>query len=127
MNEQRTLFEHLSVELFRLIFEYLAPHDLLFAFNNLNQRFTVILAQQPLYLPNNRHMNFNLYVKYITSIIPNHISQIIYLNLSERRAPHAVDLFLSVVPLEAHNWPALKAVTIEDVPCHTLELLLDDN
>ncbi|CAF4803890.1 unnamed protein product [Rotaria sp. Silwood1] len=127
MNEQPRLFEDLSVELFNLIFEYLTPHDLFLAFNNLNQRFTSILAQQPLFIPNNRYMNLNLYLNYLISIIPNHISQIVYLHLSERRAPHAVDLFLSTVPLEAHNWSALKAVTIEDVPFHALEALLDDN
>ncbi|CAF4352555.1 unnamed protein product, partial [Rotaria sordida] len=31
------------------------------------------------------------------------------------------------VPLEPSNWSALKAVTIEDVPFHALEALLDDN
>jgi hypothetical protein len=50
-----------------------------------------MLKQQPLYLPNNRHMNFDLYCEYLSSIIPDHVSQIVYLNLSERRAPYAVD------------------------------------
>jgi hypothetical protein len=84
MAERRSLFEDLPVELFYLIFEYLAPHDLFFTFKNLNRRFTSILNQQPLCLPYNRYMNFDLYLKYISSIIPEHVSQIVYLNLSER-------------------------------------------
>lgn len=124
MTTQRTLFEHLSVELFCLVFEYLSPHDLLFAFNDLNQRFTAILAQQPLCLPNNHRMSHELYNEYLASIIPNNMSRIVYLNLSELRAPHAVRLFLSKLPLEAVHWPALKAVTIEDVACDILQCLL---
>ncbi|CAF2975513.1 unnamed protein product [Rotaria sp. Silwood2] len=127
MDKQPTLFEDLPVELFHVIFEYLAPHDLFMAFNNLNQRFTCVLTRQPLFIPNNRNMNISLYFDYLTSIIPNHLSQIVYLHLSERYAPHALDYFISTVPLEAHNWPALKAVIIEDVPFHALEILLDDN
>ena len=70
MNAQRSKFEHLAVELVHLIFKYLAPHDLLLAFKNLNRRFTAILAQQPLCLPNNQHMSHDLYLDYITSIVP---------------------------------------------------------
>ncbi|CAF5221365.1 unnamed protein product [Rotaria magnacalcarata] len=97
------------------------------AFDNLNQRVTCILARQPLFIPNNRNMNISLYFDYLTSIIPNHLSQIVYLHLSERYAPHALDYFISTVPLEAYSWPALKAVIFEDVPFHALETLLDDN
>ncbi|CAF4749003.1 unnamed protein product, partial [Rotaria sp. Silwood2] len=79
MDKQPTLFEDLPVELFHVIFEYFAPHDLFMAFNNLNQRFTCILARQPLFIPNNRNMNISLYFDYLTSIIPNHLSQIVYL------------------------------------------------
>jgi hypothetical protein len=126
MNEQRSLLEHLSVELLYLIFEYLAPHELLLTFQNLNQRFTAILAQQSLCLPNNRRMKFGLYIHYI-SLLPNYVSQVNYLHLSERRAPHAVNWFVSEMPLDKLTWPALKAVTIEDVPCHILESLLYDS
>jgi hypothetical protein len=72
-------------------------------------------------------MNFDLYLDYITSIIRNHVSQIVYLHLSERRAPHAVNWFLSEVPLKTLTWPTLKAVTIEDVPPDALETLLKDS
>jgi hypothetical protein len=64
---------------------------------------------------------------YISSIIPEHVSQIVYLNLSERHAPHAVDWFISEVLLNTLIWSSLKALTIEDVPCHILESLLNDS
>jgi hypothetical protein len=125
MSGQRSLLENLPVELIYLVFEYLAPHDLLYAFSNLNKQFTTMLVQQPLYLPNNRHMHFNVYLDYINSIIPKHVSQIVYLHLSERYAPHAIRQFISEVPLKTLNWPALKAVTIEDVPFYILSSLLN--
>ncbi|CAF1421910.1 unnamed protein product [Rotaria sp. Silwood1] len=118
MTEQRSCLEYLSAEIFYLIFTYLAPHDLLRAFKKLNKRFTTILIQQPLCLPCNRHMNLKLYLRYLTKIIPKYASQFVYLHLSERRAPHALNLFISEVPLDKSTWPKLQAVTIEDVPCH---------
>jgi len=71
-------------------------------------------------------MNLNLYNDYLTKIIPEHASQIVHLHLSERRAPHAVEWFISKMPLNNFDWPALKAVTIEDVPRDILETLLAD-
>ncbi|CAF4986031.1 unnamed protein product [Rotaria sp. Silwood1] len=127
MTEQRSCLEYLSAEIFYLIFTYLAPHDLLRAFKKLNKRFTTILIQQPLCLPCNRHMNLKLYLRYLTKIIPKYASQFVYLHLSERRAPHALNLFISEVPLDKSTWPKLQAVTIEDVPCHLFGTLLDDN
>ncbi|CAF3973421.1 unnamed protein product [Rotaria sordida] len=127
MTEQRSCFEHLSAEIFHLIFDYLAPHDLLRAFKKLNKRFTTILTQQPFYLSSNRHMNFKLYLRYLTKIIPKYTSQFAYLNLSERRAPHALDLFISEVSLDKWAWPKLQAVTIEDVPSLLFGTLLGDD
>jgi hypothetical protein len=127
MNAQRSQLEHLPIELIRFIFEHLAPHDLLFAFKNLNRRLTAILAQQPLCLPNNRYMNRDLYFDYIHSIVPEHASQIVYLHLSERYASHAVDYFWRELPLSKLTWPALKAVTIDDVPIGMLGILLYDS
>jgi hypothetical protein len=124
MSEQRSQLEHLCVELLRLVFEYLAPHDLLLAFKNLNQRFTAILAQQPICLPNNRYMSLDLYLDYMTSILPERATQIVYLHLSERYSPHAVHWFCTEVSLKTLTWPALKALTIEDVPLHSFAPLL---
>ncbi|CAF0818760.1 unnamed protein product [Adineta steineri] len=126
MNQHRTHFENLPNELFGIIFEYLAPHDLLHGFKKLNRRFQSILIQQPLSLPNNRSMSYKLYCNYLIKIIPRYISQIVYLHLSERRAPHAVQQFIDNVPLDSQFWPALKAVTIEDVPRDVFETLLAD-
>jgi hypothetical protein len=126
MSEQRTRFEHLCVELFHIIFEYLSPYELLYAFHNFNNRFTAILAQQPLYLPNNQNMTYGTYLDCI-SRITQHASQIIYLHLSERYAPHAVDEFLSEVSHKTLVFPALKAVTIEDVSPDTFITLLNNS
>jgi hypothetical protein len=71
-------------------------------------------------------MSHELYLDYLTSIVPKHASQIIYLHLSERYAPHAVDLFYRELPLDTLTWPALKAVTIEDLPLGLLGVLLYD-
>jgi hypothetical protein len=62
MNAQQSQLEHLPIEILRIIFEYLSPHDLLFAFNNLNHRLTSIVAQQSLCLPNNQYMSLDLYL-----------------------------------------------------------------
>jgi hypothetical protein len=124
MNQRPTHFEDLPAELFGVIFEYLLPHDLLHAFKKLNRRFKSILKQQPLSLPSNRSMNYRLDCDYLTKIIPKHVSQIVYLHLSERRAPHAVTQFISEVPINSRFWSALKAVTIEDVPRDVFEELL---
>ncbi|CAF3150668.1 unnamed protein product, partial [Rotaria sp. Silwood2] len=117
----------LPLELFCVIFDYLAPHDLLRGFRKLNKRFTTMVKQQPLCLPNNRMMNFKLYHTYLMQILPKNSSKIVYLHLSERRAPDAVDWFVNKVPLNELVWPLLKAVTIEDIPCHLFETLLNDS
>ncbi len=127
MNAQRSQFEHLPVEILRLIFEYLAPHDLLYAFKNLNRRLTCILAQQPLCLFNNQYMSRDLYLDYINSIVLKRASQIVYIHLSERYAPHAGDFFWREFSRSKLTWPALKAVTIDDVPLGLLGILLYDS
>ena len=126
MNEERTQLEGLSVELFRLIFEYLAPHELFQAFSNLNNRFTAILAQQPLCLPNNRQMTYELYRSYISKI-SDYAPQIVYVHLSERHAPHAVDELLAEVCEDSFTLPALRAATIEDLPPDTFLVLVDSS
>jgi hypothetical protein len=128
MSEERTQLEDLCVELFRLIFDYLTPHELLQAFNNLNKRFTAIIDQQPLCLPNNRHMTYELYHDYVSKISV-FASQIVYVHLSERYAPHAVDELLDEVCRDDDSFalPALKAVTIQDVPPDTFRVLVDES
>jgi hypothetical protein len=126
MNEERTHLEDLCVELFHLIFEYLAPHELLQAFSNLNSRFTAILAQQSLCLPNNRHMTYELYRNCISKISV-YASRIVYVRLSERYAPHAVDELLSEACDDPFTLPALKAATIEDLPPNTFISLIDES
>jgi hypothetical protein len=128
MSEERTQLEDLSVELFRLIFDCLAPHELLRAFNNLNNRFTAILAQQPLWLPKNHHMNCELYLDYI-SMISAYASQFVYLHLTERYAPHAVDELLSEVcgDDDSFTLPALKAATVEDLSPDAFISLIEES
>ncbi|CAF1317571.1 unnamed protein product [Rotaria sordida] len=126
MNERRSHLQDLPVELFHHIFEYLAPHDLLNAFKKLNRRFDIMLTQQPLCLPNNRQMSIHLYLHYLKKIVSKHASQIVYLHLSERNAPHAMNYFLSEIRLNNLVWSTLKAVTIEDIPRHVLEIFLYD-
>ena len=126
MNEERTQLERLSVELLHLIFEYLAPHELLQAFNNLNNRFTAILARQPLCLPNNRQMTYELYRNYISKI-SCYASQIVYVHLSERYAPHAVDELLDELCDDSFALPALKAATIQDLPPNTFLSLIEES
>ncbi|CAF1175117.1 unnamed protein product [Adineta ricciae] len=126
MNIDRTCLEDLPNELFYFIFLHLTPHDLLSAFENLNQRFQLMLAEQPLILPSNRWMRSKLYHDYLTKILPKYASQVVYLHLSERYCPGAVESFISEVSLDNALWPALKAVTIEDVSCEAFETLLDD-
>ena len=126
MSDKRTQLEHLSVELFRLIFEYLAPHELFQAFDNLNSRFTAILARQPLCLPNNRRMPYELYQNYISKISA-YAPRLVYLHLSERYAPHAVDELLSKVAGESLTLPALKAAIIEDLPPNTFISLIEES
>ena len=127
MNEQRTQLEDLSVELFRLIFEYLAPHELFQAFTHLNSRFTAILAQQPLCLPNNRQMPCKRYLDYISKISDEYASRIVYVHLSERYAPHAVNDLLAEECEYPFTWPALKAATIEDLPPNIFCSLIADS
>ncbi|CAF4634821.1 unnamed protein product [Rotaria magnacalcarata] len=68
MNERQFHFQDLPVERFCHIFKYLASHDLLNAFERLNRRFDIMLAQQPLCLPNNRQMSIQLYCHYLKKI-----------------------------------------------------------
>ncbi|CAF1389734.1 unnamed protein product [Rotaria magnacalcarata] len=91
MNERQFLFQDLPVERFCHIFKYLASHDLLNAFERLNRRFDIMLAQQPLCLPNNRQMSIQLYCHYLKKIVSKHASQIVYFHLFERSAPCAID------------------------------------
>ena len=126
MSEERTRFEHLSVELFHLVFECLAPHDLLQAFSHLNNRFTAILAQQPLCLPNNRHMPVELYRNYISKI-NDYATQIVYVHLSERYAPHAVEELLAEVCDQSFTLPALKTAILDDLPPDAFLVLVDQS
>ncbi|CAF4287389.1 unnamed protein product, partial [Adineta steineri] len=82
-----TLFEQFPVELIRSIFEYLSPLDLLNAFEELNSRFSSIIREHPLCLPNNRRMSLNVYEDYMEYVLPEYSSQIVYLHLSEHRTP----------------------------------------
>ncbi|CAF4464034.1 unnamed protein product, partial [Rotaria magnacalcarata] len=95
MNERQFHFQDSPVEHFRHIFKYLAPHDLVNPFERLNQQFDIMLAQQPLCLPNNQQMSIQLYCHYLKKIVSKHASQIVYFHLSERSAPCAIDYFLS--------------------------------
>ncbi|UJR11811.1 hypothetical protein I4U23_015991 [Adineta vaga] len=122
----RLQFEHLANELIQLIFEYLAAHELFYSFKKLNRRLTAIVKRQPLCLPNNRHMTLDVYYDYLTSIIPKHTSQFVYLHLTERYAPHAVEFFRREIPINKLTWFSLKAVTIDDLPLGLFGLLLYD-
>jgi hypothetical protein len=72
-------------------------------------------------------MSLDLYLDYLNSIVLKHTSQIVYLHLSERYAPYAVDFFYRELHLDKLTWPALKAVTIDDVPLGMFGILLYDS
>jgi hypothetical protein len=127
MSEQRSRLEDLCVELFHLIFAYLAPHELFRAFNNLNKRLTAILAQQPLCLPNNRQMPCDLYLDYISKVSSDYASRIVCVHLSERVAAHAVHDLLAEECDEPFTLPALKAAIIQDLPPDTFLTLIEDS
>lgn len=127
MNQRQTHCEDLPPEIFGLIFAYLAPHDLLRAFSKLNCRLERLVEQHPLSLPNNRSMSYALYSRYLTEIVPKRLSQMAHVHLSERYGPYAVRHFMHKLPIESDSWPALRAVTIEDVPEHVFEALLIDS
>jgi hypothetical protein len=122
-----TCFEDLAVELIRIIVEYVATHDLIFAFENLNSSFVSIIRQLPLYLPDNANMSIAIYRSYITDILPKYRSQIGSLHLSERQSVDAVEWLLRVVehnPLSAFT-TSLRIIKIVDIRRSTLELLID--
>ncbi|CAF1047873.1 unnamed protein product [Adineta steineri] len=134
MKRYRLQFEDLANELIQFIFEYLFPHELLYSFKELNRRLTSIVNRrltsivnrQPLCLPDNRYMNFDVYYDYLTLIITKHTSQIVYLHLSERYSPHAVEFFRNEIPINKLNWFSLKAITIDDLPLGLFGVLLYD-
>ncbi|CAF3473579.1 unnamed protein product [Rotaria socialis] len=119
------LFEHLPVEIIRLVFEYLSPHDLLDGFEELNSRISSIIRQHPLSLPNNRRMSMDVYDDYLTYILREYSSQIVYLHLTEHRAAQAVESFLDEMDRENFLFPSLKAITIRDVPGGVYDALVD--
>ncbi|CAF4064315.1 unnamed protein product [Adineta steineri] len=121
-----TLFEQFPVELIRSIFEYLSPLDLLNAFEELNSRFSSIIREHPLCLPNNRRMSLNVYEDYMEYVLPEYSSQIVYLHLSEHRTPHAVDSFFNKMYDQKYLFSKLKAITIQDIPFRLYDSLLDD-
>ncbi|CAF4609802.1 unnamed protein product [Rotaria socialis] len=118
MNKRHFHFQDLPVERLRHVFKYLAPHDLANPFERLKQQFDIMLAQQPLCLPNNRQMSIQLYYYYLKKIVSKHASQIVYFHLSERSAPCAIDSFLPEVPLNKLTWLSLKASLSLDVDYH---------
>jgi hypothetical protein len=123
-NNSSTLFEQLPVELIRSIFEYLSPLDLLNAFEELNSRFSSIIRDHPLCLPNNRRMSLDDYDEYIEYILTEYSSQIVYLYLSEHRTPDAVQSFLFRMYDKKYQFPKLKAITIKDIPLDSYNTLL---
>jgi hypothetical protein len=118
-----TVFEDLANELILEIFVYLAPYDLLRAFENVNCRLLCIFSKQKLCLPNNRGMSRQVYHQYLTSILPTRQSQIVSLHLSERCAPGAVQWFLDTCIYLLPNFP-LRTLTIEGVSRQIFDLLL---
>ncbi len=122
-----TRLEQLPVELFRNIFEYLAPYELILAFQNLNIRFSSIIRQIPFCLPNNAHMSMNIYSQYITKILPEYRSQIVYLHLAEGRCVDAVNWLLRT--FEHHLFSAfantLRAIKMVYINQDTLESLIN--
>ncbi|CAM4974813.1 unnamed protein product [Rotaria socialis] len=118
MNKRHFHFQDLPVERLRHVFKYLAPHDLVNPFERLKQQFDIMLAQQPLCLPNNRQMSIQLYYYYLKKIVSKHASQIVYFHLSERSASCAIDSFLPEVPLNKLTWLSLKASLSLDVDYH---------
>jgi hypothetical protein len=118
-----TVLEDFSVELFEEIFVYLAPYDLLRAFENLNYRLSWMISGQKFGLPNNRGMSREVYSTYLTSILPIRPLQVVYLNLSERRAPNAVKWFLQMDTNLFCSFP-LRTLKIEGVSRQTFEVLL---
>ena len=122
-----TRFEDLSVELFREIFEYLASHDLIAAFDNLNSRFVSIIRQLPLYLPNNANMSIDIYRSYIVDILPKYRSQIVSLHLAEGRCIGAVDWLLCKVEdyLFSAFTTTLRVIKLIDIHRSTFESLIN--
>jgi hypothetical protein len=122
-----TKLEQLPIELFRNIFEYLAPYDLILAFQNLNIRFSSIIRQIPFCLPNNAHMSMIIYRQYITKILPEYHSQIVYLHLAEGRCVDAVNWLVRT--FEHHLFSSfantLRAIKMVYINRDTLESLIN--
>jgi hypothetical protein len=69
-------------------------------------------------------MPYELYRNYISKI-GVYASQIVYVHLSERYAPQAVDQLPAEVCDDSVTLPALKSVTIEDLPPDAFLVLFD--
>ena len=122
-----SLFDDLSTELIREIFDYLAPHHLLGAFENLNSRFSSIITQHTFCLPKIDMMSRQLYQYYITYIIPKYACQFRLLHFSNDPTVGAIDEFLRTINNNIYSVLAisLRAIEIFDITEQTFQLLID--
>lgn len=122
-----SLFEDLSTELIREIFDYLAPHHLLDAFENLNSRFLSIITQHAFCVPEIDKMNRQLYQYYTTYILRKYASQFLSLYFSDDPTVGAIDAFLRTINSNLYSVLAisLRAIKIFDITEQTFQSLID--
>jgi hypothetical protein len=111
----------------REIFDYLAPHHLLNAFENLNSRFLSIITQHTLCLPESSKMSCQTYEYYMTNILPKYGSQFASLYFSEAHAVGSITAFLCTKNNNLFSVLAtsLRIITIVDITRQTFQSLID--
>jgi hypothetical protein len=116
-----SLFEDFSTELIQEIFDYLAPHHLLSAFENLNSRFLSIITQHTFCLPKSDKMSRQLYRYYMTYVLPKYGSQFRSLYFSDGQTVGAIDEFLCTI--NSNLYPvleiSLRVIKIVDITQET--------
>lgn len=127
MYDHVTLLEDLSTEMIREIFDYLAPHHLLNAFENLNSRFLSIITQHTLCLPESSKMSCQTYEYYMTNILPKYGSQFASFYFSEAHAVGSITAFLCTINSNLFSVLAtsLRIITIVDITRQTFQSLID--
>jgi hypothetical protein len=127
MYDDVSLFEDLPTEIIREIFDYLTPHHLLDASENLNNRFLSIITQQTLCLSDNDTMTRQTYQYYMKYILPKYGSQFASLHFSENNAVDSISEFFHTLNSNIFSILAtsLRVMKIVDINQHIFQSLID--
>ncbi|UJR10083.1 hypothetical protein I4U23_014305 [Adineta vaga] len=106
--------EDLANETFLDVFDYLRPFDLIRAFNQLNERFEILIIQRRFHVNLSTNISFYDFNEYCSIILPNYRLSIHSIYLSNVETCGAISLFFRNFPRLESIFPNLRTMSFID-------------